>query len=107
MRRILIALLLLGVLGAVGWLVVPPLVQAPARPARSAIPVRSAAPKDAGRPALREVAPAALAGEPFTVELMDPPATTYAATAPEDAGLADAALVAKLGRPGAVYDPAL
>jgi uncharacterized protein YkwD len=76
---------------------------APARPGGPQAP----APKAAAKRVLREVAPVAAAGEPFTVELMDPPATGYAAAAPVGSETGYAALVAGLRRPGVLYDPAL
>lgn len=109
MRRALSWIFLLGALGLAIWLLLSraaPLVAPPARPAVSA---RALPPKarDAGRPILREIAPASLPGEPFTVELMDPPAKSYVAVAPASSDAANAALVAKLGRAGVIYDPAL
>lgn len=55
------------------------------------------------RPAEAEAAP----GEPFVVELMDPPETEYAARPVSSADRAYAAIVAGIRRPNLTYDPAL
>jgi uncharacterized protein YkwD len=111
MRRFVAWLLLLGALAFVVLrFVVPNLPDRPGSgPPERARPLapRANGAKDAGKRPLREVAPVAAAGEPYTVELMDPPASTYGGAAPAGSDASYAAIVAALRRPGVVYDPAL
>jgi uncharacterized protein YkwD len=108
---ILVGLLLLIVAGGgLLWVRLEngPLAPAPAAtPSLSATPAAppSAAPRPSPRP--RSTGPDAAPGEPFVVELMDPPAVRYGAPDKKPEGDAYAALVAKLGRSSLTYDAAL
>jgi uncharacterized protein YkwD len=62
---------------------------------------------DTARPTPWEAEPSALPGEPVSVELMDPPAESYADAAMTKGDASFAAIVAGLGRTDVTYDPAL
>lgn len=106
MRRTLAALLFLVMLGSAVWVVWTADAPTGSPTARTARP-GPRKPRDAGKSVLREVAKATPAGEPVTVELLDPPAEEYAAAKLSSSDAGYAALVSRLGRPGVVYDPAL
>jgi uncharacterized protein YkwD len=112
MRRILLWLLLIAALILSGWLLLLPERKHPAPPPRerSEGPVEKPEPTDARDAAPLvpyDPTPSALAGEPVTIELMEPPAERYADATLSDADKSPAALVESLGRADVTYDPAL
>ena len=109
----LVAVLLVGGGAVALWKVAPggpaPATSAPGRPrpVTTSATTASVAPDPARRPAT--VAPSAEAapGEPFVVELMDPPETHYEARVASAEDRAYSKIVESLGRANLTYDPAL
>jgi len=109
MRRLLPWILFTAALLLGAWLFLPSRGRAPseAPPPIDNAEIDAPAPSASAAPKRWEHEPTALPGEPVTVELMEPPAEQYGVAAMTEGDAAFAGIVAKLGRPDVVYDPAL